>query len=438
MVRPSRQAIIVAGFIVVGVFALWLQNVVIPYDEPFWGLFDNQLDLDVYRAGARTVLDGGSLYDAKLLGQMDYTYTPISVIGFIPFAVMSAECARIVWSAGIFISLYFVVMLSFGSLGRRPSWSLRVVALGIVALSLLLEPVRTTIWYGQINVFLLLLILADLLRGERSRLFGSGTAIAAGIKLTPLIFILYYALARRWRAMWGVFAGFVATVAVGFVVLPQESWEYWTNKIFDSNRVGAPQTYGNQSIRGLLANLIHTDSPNSLLWLGLVLVALSLGMYAAVLAHRHGQELLALSIVGMTSAAVSPVAWGHHWVWFVPLLVICIDLVFRAGVSVRSRCVAAAGLAGLILVSFAWRSYVAYPIWFVNRMVPDAYLTGLFFKHGIGWLQWFTVYPYNAVFLGTVIATIVVYRRSERRDPDGQPPQIWAHGAGRRIVGGRR
>ncbi|MGC4936104.1 glycosyltransferase 87 family protein [Gordonia sp. DT30] len=381
-----------------------------PLRTPFWGLFDYQLDLDVYRGGALTVWDGGSLYDAKLLGQMDYTYAPVSVLVLMPFAWMSFEAARIVWSVGIIIALYLVIMLSFRALGRRASWPLRCLAIALVAVVMLLEPVRTTIWYGQINVFLLLLILADLLRDERSRLKGVGTGIAAGIKLTPLLFVLYLALLRRWRTLAGVVGGFVLTAVVGFAFLPRESWAYWTDKIFDSNRVGAPQTLGNQSLRGMIANLMHTDSPNTAVWLVLVLIALGLGMGSAVLAHRRGHELLAVSIVGMTSCAISPMSWGHHWVWFVPLVVICVDLMLRADLSVLRRVVAGAGLVALMLVAFAWRTHFAYPMWFVNRTVPDAYFTGLFFKSQTGpaWAQWFLVYPYNAIFVGTTVATLVV------------------------------
>lgn len=404
----SRSALIAVVFAVIGLLAIWLQNVVVPFGTPFWGLFGNQLDLDVYRAGARTVLDGGSLYDAKLLGQMDYTYAPISILIFIPFAWVPFGAARIIWTVGIFVALYLIIMLSFRSLGRSATWPLRVIAMSLVAVVILLEPVRTTIWYGQINVFLLLLIVADLARPEHSRLRGVGTGIAAGIKLTPLIFVLYLAVLRQWRSMVGVLAGFVGTVVIGFLILPGASWSYWTAKLFDSDRVGAPQTVGNQSLRGWLANLMHTDTPNSLLWFVLALAALAAGMYAAVLAHRHSQELLAITIVGLTACAISPVSWGHHWVWMVPLVVIGVHLLLTPGRRAVTYGLTTAGLLGLILIAFSWRTYLAHPIWFVNRTVPDAYLIGLFFKHGITWLEWFTVYPYNVVFIVTVVATISV------------------------------
>lgn len=405
-----------------GLLAWWLQDVIIPYDRPIWGLFDYQLDLDVYRAGAQTVLDGGKLYEAKLLGQMDYTYAPISVIVFIPFALMSFDAARIVWSIGIFIALYLVIMLSFKSLGHQADWRLRTVAVSLISVMMLLEPVRTTVWYGQINVFLMLLILADLLRrmpagydAAQPRLSGVATGFAAGIKLTPLIFIFYLVLLRRWRTALGVVGGFVGTIAVGFFVLPAESWKFWTQTMFDSNRVGVPQTSGNQSARGALANLIGSDSPNVVLWLAIALAAVALGMYAAVLAHRHGQELLALSLVGMTSCVVSPMSWGHHWVWFVPLVVLGIHFMFDAGLSSAERVGAGVLLVAGFLAAFAWREHISFAIWLVNQTVPEAFLTGLFFKDGIVWLRWFTVDPYNWVFIGVAVATIVVARRSTTR-----------------------
>lgn len=448
MIRPVAQGV---GALVIAAVALWCQHAIMPLSTPFWGLFDYQLDLDVYRGGAQTVWDGGNLYDAKLLGQMDYTYAPVSVVVLMPFAFMSFELARIVWSAGIVVALYFVIMLSFAALGRRATWPLRCLAVAVVAVSLLLEPVRTTVWYGQINVFLLLLILADLLRDDGSKLKGVGTGIAAGIKLTPLIFVLYFAVLRRWRAMAGVVGGFVLAAAVGFVFLPRASWSYWTEKLFDSDRVGAPQTLGNQSLRGMIANLTHTDSPNQLLWLAVVAVALTLGMVAAVLAHRRGHELLALSVIGMTSCAISPMSWGHHWVWFVPILVICIDLVLRADLSPVLRTLAGCGGVLVVLISFSWRTHFAYPMWFVNQVLPEAYFMGLFFKSETGpdWAQWFLVYPYNAIFLGTVLTTIVVLGRSPRVTPGDDElaatpvvvpaaaPGSPVEGSGR-PVGGRR
>ncbi|MFT4127486.1 MAG: glycosyltransferase 87 family protein [Gordonia sp. (in: high G+C Gram-positive bacteria)] len=417
-ILASVAALIVAGL------AVWIGNLLVPYTTPFWGLFDNGLDLEVYRGGAQAFWSGGALYELKYAGPMDYTYAPISVVVLTPFTWVSLPVAQIVWTAGILVALYLIVMRSFGALGRPASWPLRALAVALVAVAMLLEPVRTTIWFGQINIFLLLVILADLLRdagasaatGERqARLTGWGTGVAAGIKLTPLIFVLYFALLRRWRTMTGVLGGFVLTVAIGFAAMPHAAWDYWTDKSHDARRVGLPDTVGNQSLRGMIANLAETDQPSPVLWLVLVAGALTLGMGAAVVAHRRGHELLALGIVGLTSCAVSPMSWGHHWVWVVPVLVICVDAVLRTDLSWPRRGAAGAGAVVLVAVTFSWVTHVDHEIWYINATYPEGYFLGLFFEHGPEWARWFVVYPYNAVFLGTTLATLAVLWRPRVR-----------------------
>lgn len=406
--KLERSTPLLIVFGVLAALAVWAQHAIIPLTQPHWGLFDYQFDLDVYRAGAQAVLDGDDLYRVKLLGQMDFTYAPISIPFFIPLALLSTGFAHVLWSVGVLVALYGVIILGFRSLGHQVTWRLHLIAIFLVVISTLLEPIRTTIWFGQINVFLLLLILWDLLRGPGSVLRGAGTGLAAGIKLTPLLFAVYLVAIRQWRAAATLVGAFAATIVVGFAIMPRASWAYWTDTLFDSDRVASPQTAGNQSIRGALANLGHTDHPSTLAWLALSAVVALLGLGAAVLAHRHGSELLALSLVGMTSCAVSPVSWGHHWVWLLPLLIVAIHLVLTLP-SVLGRGLVAAAAVGGFAISIAWRHHLDHPIWYVNRAVDEAYLTGMFFK-GVGhWYRFFTVQPYNVILVVTAVAVIVVY-----------------------------
>ncbi|WP_299569020.1 glycosyltransferase 87 family protein [uncultured Williamsia sp.] len=429
--RRALPDVPVAGVVVaavLGLLAIWVQHLVTAYDEPFWGLFDNQLDLDVYRAGAQTVLDGGRLYEAKLLGQMDYTYAPVSVLVFMPFAAVPFLVARIVWSVLIFAALYWVITMSFRALGRDITWRLRTVAVAIVLVSTLLEPVRSTIWFGQVNIFLMAIVLWDLLRPSGSRLQGIGAGVAAGIKLTPLVFTLYLLVTRRSRAAVLSVVGFVGTIALAFAVMPRDSWQYWTGTFLDSDRVGVPDTVGNQSLRGLIANLGRTEHPSTLLWVVLAGLVAVLGFGAARRAHRGGRELLAITLVGMTSCAVSPMSWGHHWVWLVPLLVIGVHHLLNG-----SRLVATAagiGLIAMVLAAFAWRTRIDGVMTFVGVEHPYALYTGLFFKNGIDTLRWFTLAPYLWILVVTAVLTLVLVRRAVPGDATGSTdPVVSASGS---------
>lgn len=410
---PSHPLLLIA-FVVGAAIALLVQVRFIPLDAPIFGLFKNQVDLDVYRAGAQHLLHGRQLYDLPMLRNgLLYTYTPFSTIVFQPFGWMSAEMAVDVWSGLIFVTLYWVIVASFRSLGYEMSWSLVIVAAAMVCAVTLMEPVRTTIWYGQINVFLMAIVLWDLLRPDGSRLKGIGVGVAAGIKLTPAFFVVYLAVTRRWRAVVVVVATFGATILIGFLATPRQSWNYWTDRVVNSDRVGPTDAPSNQSIKGALATVFDTTTPSNVLWIACSALAVVLGIGAAWLAHRAGQELLALCLTGMTTAAVSPFSWGHHWVWFVPLLVFAVHLpiaAWRAG----SR-----PLAGLLCLAppalftavFIWRNYLPGGA----LGFKPFYGTGMFMTPFPDWLRWFSAEPYLWVFGVTAVLCIAVWSPGEVR-----------------------
>lgn len=421
--RIPGSPLLLLGFVAGAVLALYVQFRMIPLDTRVFGLFENQVDLEVYRAGAHQLLHGRPLYDGPMVWNgLLYTYTPFSAVVFQPFGWLSENAAIVVWSTAIFAALFWVIVASFKSLGYVVDWRLLVVAASMVCGATLMEPVRTTIWYGQINVFLMALVLWDLLRPDGSRLKGIGVGIAAGIKLTPALFVVYLALTRRWRAMLVAIATIAGTVVIGFVVTPGQSWNYWTDEVIHSGRVGPTDAPSNQSIKGALATVFHTPNPSTALWLLLAVVAIGLGMSAAWLAHRAGQELLALCLTGMTTAAVSPFTWGHHWVWFVPLLVISVHLpiaAWRRGDRSVSAVLLLAPPA-LFATVFIWRNYLPGG---ALGFTPF-YGTGMFMTPFPDWLRWFSAEPYLWVFGVTALITIGVwapaevrrFRRADERD----------------------
>jgi Glycosyltransferase family 87 len=55
----------------------------------------------------------------------------------------------------------------------------------VVAAGFLLEPVYHTLYLGQVNLFLMALVMTDISRVARGRTAGIGVGLAAAIKLTP-------------------------------------------------------------------------------------------------------------------------------------------------------------------------------------------------------------------------------------------------------------
>ena len=118
------------------------------------------------------------------------------------------------------------------------------------------EPVHGTLFFGQINIFLMLLVALDILPRKRA-LPGIGIGLAAGMKLTPAYMGLVLLFQKRWWQAIIAILTFAVTVAIGFVTIPDAA-NFWTDAIFNSSRVGEHTNPGAQSIRSVMVlSLIH-------------------------------------------------------------------------------------------------------------------------------------------------------------------------------------
>jgi alpha-1,2-mannosyltransferase len=83
-----------------------------------------------------------------------------------------------------------------------------------------------------------------------------GVGLAAAVKLTPLLFVVYLAATRRWRAAAAALATFVAAAGLGFLFAPADSVTFWFDGTFlAADRISAVDGPSNHSLNGLLARL---------------------------------------------------------------------------------------------------------------------------------------------------------------------------------------
>jgi alpha-1,2-mannosyltransferase len=182
---------------------------------------------------------------------------------------------------------------------------------------------RETLGFGQVNMLLVFLVVADLVLLERSPWGGIGIGLATAIKLTPGIFIVYLLIARRYRAALVASTTTAAATLVAAAVAPHASRIFWTDALWDTDRVGQLSYISNQSVEGFVARL-NPGSPNMALWAGLVLVVLALWLWRVRLAVRLGDRYGALALTGVLGCLISPVTWIHHLVWLVPALLLLV------------------------------------------------------------------------------------------------------------------
>lgn len=307
----------------VGIVAVLLQHWLIPLDKPnSFGLFSNGGDLMTYRFGGLRVLHGEPLYATEILHAGWFTYTPFAGLLFAPLGFVSLGTAKVLWFLVNLGALFVIIWRCWRVLGYSADGRLAAACVGMTLVALDIQAVHGTLWQGQVNLVLAALIIWDLTRPEGARWRGWSVGVASGVKLTAIIFVPYLLISRQWRAAVAATAAAVGTVVLGWIVLPSDSSDYWLGAVRTTDHIGSLEHPANASIGGALSNLYMPQPMPTWLWMLLAGAAAVVGMAAAWRAHRAGRELLAVTVVGMVGCAVSPLAWGHHWVWTVPLMVL--------------------------------------------------------------------------------------------------------------------
>jgi alpha-1,2-mannosyltransferase len=326
-------------------------------------------DLRIYYGAVRWWAHGHPLYDFsvpdRVQGHLGFTYPPFAALVMYPMAWMSLfKVVVIVWTASALSVVLTTWWLMTPVADRHgwPRWYAVCLALPLISV---LEPVRETVTFGQINLMLALLVLVDLLvLGPRgSRLTGVGIGLAAAVKLTPAIFVVYLLVTRRVRAAAVATGTAVAATLVAAAFRPGDSWQYWSSVLWQSSRVGHIAFVPNQSLLGALSRLAHPHQAHRSIWVLLAVVVLVAGLWRAARAARGGDEVAGLTLTGVTGALISPVSWQHHLYWFIPALVVLVDAAASREVPHRWWY---AGFAALIWCSVTF-SVIAWYDW---RIVP--------------------------------------------------------------------
>jgi alpha-1,2-mannosyltransferase len=392
-----------------------------------------RIDIDVYRMGGRAWLDGTSLYRDGVLFHTEaglnlpFTYPPLAAAVFSPFAWLSLDAASATITVITFALLLVTTMIVLTRLRvweqsaaiSGPAWRRRCwLAAAIVAPAVVyLEPIRSNFEFGQINVVLMTLVIADCVPRKTPWPRGLLLGLAIALKLTPAVFLLYFLLRRDTRALLASVASAILATALGFVVAAHDSWEYWTETVHDTDRIGTATYLTNQNIAGTLARLGLGETPRFVIWLIACFAVLGLTVWAVCRVLRSGESselrsgdkaVLALICVAMFGLVVSPVSWSHHWVWALPAVLVTAVL----GIRYRNAAMSVISAVGILLMYFA-------PI---HLMTEHKETSAALWRQLLG-----GSYVWWAVALIAVAGVVTLRERDGRRAPLDAAPAHAAH-----------
>ncbi len=294
----------------------------LPEPVAHWPLWD----VRVYHWAGVEVARGAALYARS--APYHFTYPPFDGALFGIVGESPAIYLKIAISVASVGSLFALSALSLGAAGlrRRPD-----LVIATAALALLTVPVVLTLHLGETDLIVTALVAGDVLRRrDGGRMQGVGVGLAAAIKLTPLIFVVYLWATGRARAAAVAVGTFAVTVVAGFFLLPADSHTFWLGGVFlRSRRVGNATDLTDQSLAGVIARLGGGSGQGHAWWYAAATLAAIAGLAVAVWAHRRGHRLAGAVCCGITGLLVSPISWTHHWIWAVPLLVLLLVAAWR-------------------------------------------------------------------------------------------------------------
>ncbi len=174
-------------------------------------------DFLAYLEAGGAASSGGSLYGMQGEGGTYFLYSPAFAVLFTPLASMGSGKAY--WLFHLFsLAALFLSLFALGRVFRRARskaflpWVLAGAAL------FTLYPLASNFKHGNSNTFILLLLSLSLLSFQEGKAFLGGIplALAVGVKVTPLLFLPWLVLRKRWRETWGFLAG----LALWMVLVP--------------------------------------------------------------------------------------------------------------------------------------------------------------------------------------------------------------------------
>ncbi len=314
-VRPAFVAQAVLVGVAVVIYALVIKQAVL----------DHQ-DFGAYLNAARDIVRSQPLYAAFLHHPFPdatlrpaYIYPPSFALLIAPLGLLPDAAAAELWIAfqQAALAVAMVVVLRW----LRPT---RWAVVGVVLATLSFYPLWVDVVQGQANLLVLLLVtvgIVGVLRGRAA--FGAAIGVAAALKLTPLILVVWLLLDRRFRAAAFVLGGFAILTLAGALLRFQDTVAYF-GQVLPALASGTA-FYANQSLAGVLDRTLSSNAYTQP-WINLPWVSLLLIAAAVILiswwwwqTRRHSAPARGVAFIPLVPL-LSSVTWTHHLVIVLPLI----------------------------------------------------------------------------------------------------------------------
>jgi alpha-1,2-mannosyltransferase len=290
-------------------------------------------DYRLYEGGAREWVAGSSPYAVQGHNQLPVPLVALGsarvALGALAPGATDASLWQATYYAYELIQLLSVVVIIAGlyALARRAGAepSRAAILAGILATFAL--PIKESIGNNQFNIPVLALAIAAMVTIERyPAAAGVCVALAGLLKLYPLVFLLEWVIARRWRAL--------AACALTMVVLVAGTWTHWMD--YGATLAGLPpmEAFRHAGLHAIIVNTtraVMLGLGGSETWRSVAVAVWALSCLAVgawmvriTLAdraqpHTDRRPFDVMSRLLAAVILVFPLAWAHHFIFAAPL-----------------------------------------------------------------------------------------------------------------------
>ena len=297
-----------------------------------------------------------------------YRYPPLTAQLVLPLTYLHARSAGLVWLILTAFSFAISAWL-MGKIASTPEGP--ALALGLM---LLFVPPLTTLHAGQVNGFVLLALMVSMwaLAKTDDLAIGIGIAVAALLKVVPVVLLLYLFWRKQWRTGLICLTALAALLLTAPLTFSSDILSAYFRNFFV---MGQPGTLfampPNQSLNGLWARLLGgmiADETIYRIYLFSALAAVAATLIVCWPMRRlpvywRYEFALIVCVLNM----ITPYAWYHQLVLlFIPLFIVVEQLWARnrwAWLAVVLALLALADLHGLLWHSFEFNRWLtSFPL----------------------------------------------------------------------------
>ncbi|HEX5315018.1 MAG TPA: glycosyltransferase family 87 protein [Candidatus Kapabacteria bacterium] len=294
----------------------------------------HEADFPAYLAGAHGILNGTNPYAPTavppyntLVNYRPFIYPLFIAWLWIPFALLPPLLASLLWYV-LAVAIFFKVLQLLAKLLKLNDERQRLLFYGSLSI-LFVSVIQSDLMFGQLNLFVLLLLLLGVKYFEESPMKSAlGFGAAIGAKLMPIVILPVLAIKKFRASLLVVLSIFVLTIVIPFLIAGAKIigyYHYWLSDTIGGEFSHTKYGYSSFDVAGVLAQLAGMDQPTALLRIicGIVLL-----IFPLILINKGNQLIaffLSFLLIPLTATRSEP----EHVIFLMPAMGLFIVYLLR-------------------------------------------------------------------------------------------------------------